>query len=237
VELDSSARECPLCGTLVLNPNDLAAKGERNVRKVRGREEASPFPEEKGEVETVNRKDLGILLSTVELASAVTCGLLNAFVFREPLWSFAVIGACLLLWVLMLPVVIFKRMPAFLSILLDGLAVAAYLYMLTFQIGTDEWFWGLGLPITMLVTVVAELFVLCLRKLPKSFLTVSLYLFTALGLFCVGLEVLIDWHLKKEIHLGWSAVVMTVCAVLDIALVTMLSRRRLRNEVRRRLHF
>ncbi len=30
---------------------------------------------------------------------------------------------------------------------------------------------------------------------------------------------------------------LVVCVVLDIALITMLSRRRLRNAVRRRLHF
>ena len=53
----------------------------------------------------------------------------------------------------------------------------------------------------------------------------------------MGLEVLIDLYLSGEIALSWSAVVLTVCSVLDIAVITMLSRRRLRNEVRRRLHF
>mgnify|MGYP001121609025 CR=1 FL=1 len=237
VELDASAEECPLCKTLVMDPEKFEYGKLIKTVKSRKGEENSPFPEAKGEVETVNRKDFGILLSMVELASAVTCGLLNAFVFREPLWSLAVIGACLLLWVVMLPVVIFKRMNAFCALFLDGLAVSAYLYMLTFQIGEDGWFFGLGLPITVLVTAAAEAFVLCLNRFPKSFLTVSLYLFTVLGVLCAGLEMMIDWYLTKEICLGWSAVVLTVCAVLDIALVTMLSRRRLRNEVRRRLHF
>ena len=95
----------------------------------------------------------------------------------------------------------------------------------------------MGLPITVLVTAVAELVTLCIRKLPRSFLTVSLYLFTGIGLLCLGLEMLIDWYLAGEIALSWSAVVLTVCVILDIALITMLSRRRLRNEVRRRLHF
>ena len=103
--------------------------------------------------------------------------------------------------------------------------------------GSREWFLGLGLQITLLVTVIAELVTLCIRKLPRSFLTVSLYLFTAVGLLCVGLEMLLDWYLAGEIALSWSAVVLTVCIVLDIALITMLSRRRLRNAVRKRLHF
>ena len=68
-------------------------------------------------------------------------------------------------------------------------------------------------------------------------MTVALYLFTAVGILCLGLEMMIDWYLAGEIALSWSAVVLTVCVVLDIAVITMLSRRRLRNEVRRRLHF
>lgn len=95
----------------------------------------------------------------------------------------------------------------------------------------------LGVPIVLWVTAVAEAFTLCVRRLPRSFLTVSLYLFTAVGLLCGGLEILIDRYLGGHIALSWSAVVMTVCGIVDIAIITMLSRRRLRNAVRRRLHF
>ena len=109
--------------------------------------------------------------------------------------------------------------------------------MLTFLSGSSGWFTGLGLPITVLVTALAELMTLCIRRLPRSFLTVSLYLFTATGLLCLGLEILIQWYLERQIFLRWSAVVLTVCVILDIAVITMLSRRRLRNEVRKRLHF
>lgn len=236
VELDASAGECPLCNTPVLNPKEIeryaahAGKGMENQAR-------SPFPREKGQVETVKRKDLGILLSMVVLASAVTCGILNALVFRGTLWSLAVIGACAILWVIMIPVVIYVKQPVYVSLLLDGAVVAVYLFMLTFQVGSSDWFWGLGLPITGLVTVMTELETVCILKLPKSFLTIALYLFTGVGLLCMGLEMLIDHYLDEGIALSWSAVVLTVCIILDIALITMLSRRRLRNEVRRRLHF
>lgn len=230
VELDPSARECPLCNTPVLNPKELEEYALHMERK-------TPFPKERGQVEAVKRKDLGILLSMVALASAVTCGILNALVFRDSLWSLAVIGACAVFWVIMIPVVIYKKQPVYVSLLLDGAVVAVYLYMLTFQVGSNGWFWGLGLPVTLLVTVTLEAVTLCILKLPRSFLTVALYLFTAAGLLCMGLEMLIDQYLREEIALKWSAVVLVVCAVLDIAVITMLSRRRLRNEVRRRLHF
>ena len=206
VELDATAGECPLCNTPVLNPKEIERHAFQAVDA--GKSGAEPFPREKGQVETANKKDLGILLSTVVLASAVTCGVLNALVFRENLWSLAVIGACAILWVVMIPAVIYTKQSVYISLLLDGA-----------------------------VTATAEALTACILRLPRSFLTVALYLFTAIGALCVVLEVLIDRYIEDEITIRWSAVVLVVCVVLDIALITMLSRRRLRNAVRRRLHF
>lgn len=226
VELHESAKVCPLCDTPVVNPNEVYRE-----------EHLTPYPTEKGQVEMVKRKDLGILLTTVALATAITCGLLNIYVFPGRLWSLAVIGVCVILWVIMIPAVIYTKQSVYTSILFDGLSVAVYLYMLTFLANSDKWFFGLGLPIVVLVTVLVEAFALAVRKLPYSILTVALYFFTAVILLCTGLELLIDNYLGKELALGWSALVGTVCVIIDIAIITMLSLRRLRNAVRRRLHF
>jgi len=226
VELDASAKSCPLCNTPVINPKQLEQIAA-----------SQPFPLERGQVEEVRRKDLGILMSMVVLATAVTCGVLNAFVFRGAPWSLAVIGVCAILWVILVPVVIYTKQPIYLSLLFDGAVVILYLFMLTYLTGDRAWFWGLGVPITVLVTAVAEAFTFCVRKFPRSFITTGLYLFTAVGILCMGLEMLIDRYVDGAIALTWSAVVLTVCVILDIALITMLSRRRLRDEVRRRLHF
>jgi len=184
----------------------------------------------------VKRKDIGILLTAVLAATGVICGVLNALSFQGSLWSLAVGGVCVVLWVILIPVVIFKKQPVYVSLLLDGVAVAAYLYMLTYLVGSSEWYFGLGLPITVLVTVIAELFTICVRKLPYAFLVGCLELVTAVGLLCMGIEIMIDRYLGNEIVLGWSAVVLTVCGILDIAFITMLSRSRLRHALYKRLH-
>lgn len=227
VELDASATECALCNTPIVNPKDLTPRHEI----------PTPFPREKGAVEAVKKKDMGILLSTVVLATAVTCGILNALVFTGSLWSLAIIGVCVVLWVIMIPVVIYTKQPIYLSLLYDGVAVLAYLYMVTYMVDRDDWFFGLGLPIVILVTLLAETVTLCIRKLPRSILTIALYLFSAMALLIVGLEILIDRYLHGEISLSWSTIVLTICIIVDIAIITLLSRRRLRNAVRRRLHF
>ena len=226
VELYAAMEKCPLCNTPVINPSQLVSGTEKK-----------PFPEEKGTVETADRKDFAIVLTAFVLATGITCGLLNILAFRGTMWSLAVIGACVILWVCMLPVVIAGRLPVYAFLLLDGLSVALYLYLLALMLDDAEWCFELGLPIVALVTAVAVAFALCVRKLPRSFLTVTLYLVSAVGLLCMGLELLIDHYLNGEFSMTWSAVVLTVCVIFDIVIITMLSRRRLRSEVRRRLHF
>ena len=61
--------------------------------------------------------------------------------------------------------------------------------------------------------------------------------FIEIPLFCVALELFIRHMLLKPMHITWSAVVLTVCTIIDFALLTILVKKRLRNEVRRRLHF
>ena len=196
VELDKSLRKCPLCNTPVLNPREIMSSHDKPFGA------PSPFPEEKGQVEMVKRKDVAILLTTVVVATAI-----------------------------------YTNQAVYTSFLLDGLALGIYLYLLTYMTTGSDWFWRLGLPIVVLVTALIELFVLCLRKLPRSFLTTALYAFTALAVLCIGLEILIDRFLREEIKLGWSAIVLTVCTIVDITIITLLSRKQLRNAVRRRLHF
>ena len=121
VELDGALEECPLCNTPVINPRELSKQ-----------KKPSPFPAENGAVETIRRKDLGILTTSILGATAVACGLLNLLVFTGVAWSLAVIGACLLVWVMMIPLVIDSHQPIYLSLLFDGVAAGLYLFMLSF---------------------------------------------------------------------------------------------------------
>lgn len=226
VQLDPSLERCPLCNTPVINPNEVS-----HTRPV------PPFPKEKGQVEVVKSRDLAILLSVSLTAASVVCGLLNLLVFQRSPWSLYVIGACVVIWVLAIPAVIYTKMPIYISLICDGLAIGLYQYLISFNTASHAWFFELALPITALVTIAALLFALFLKKVSSAFLMTALYFFLDLAFLCTGIELLIERFLDVRYHLTWSAVVLSICAVIVIALITILSRARLRNAVRRRLHF
>lgn len=226
VKLEASLKTCPLCNTPVINPNHPEPESE-----------SGPYPVSRGQVEVVKRKDLGILLSVVLSATSITCLLLNLLVFKSTHWSVLVIGICICLFFFAFPAVIYTKTPIYLSLLADGVAVGIYLYLITYMTASPRWFWRLALPIVITVTLLIEMFTVLSRKLPFNILSASLYLFIEAPLLCVALELLIRRFLQSPLRITWSAVVLTVCAIIDIALITIISKKRLRNEVRRRLHF
>ncbi len=226
VELEASLASCPLCHTPVINPNEFPRKRE-----------AGPYPTEKGQVDKVRRKDLAILTTVVLGATALSCLLLNLFVFPGTMWSLYVIGICLILFVLMAPVIIYSKFPIYIYLLLDGIAVGFFLYLVTFNTQGNDWFFKLALPIIVLITILVEILALLLHALPVSFISTGLYIFVEIAVFCIGLELLIEHYAGSPKHLVWSAVVLTVCGVISVLLATILCTRRLREAVRRRLHF
>ena len=226
VELEASLQQCPLCHTPVINPRELNKETP-----------ASPYPTDMGQVEVVKRKDLGILISVVLSATGITCLLLNLLVFNGSLWSLLVIGSCLCLFVFSFPAIFYSKTPIYLSLLADGVSVAVYLYLITFLTDSDRWFWQVGFPIVALLTLAAEIFPLLSSFIHLTMLSSALCIFLEIPAFCVTLELLIRRILERPYRITWSAVVLTVCLIIDIALVTILAKKRLRNEVRRRLHF
>ena len=97
VELDPSLKSCPLCHTPVINPSQLQTAPA-----------PSPYSLKKGQVDVVKKKDLALLLVIVLGATALSCLLLNLFVFVDVPWSLFIIGACLLLFVIILASLILK---------------------------------------------------------------------------------------------------------------------------------
>ena len=229
VKLDDSLTVCPLCCTPVVNPNILM--------KEKNHLSPGSFSPHKGEVEPMNKWDVGLWLSIVFGSTILSCFLLNLLVFHHNLWSIPVIGACILLWLLFCPRMFFPKLPSALSLLVSGLSVIFYEYSLTFLTQEDSWFFHLAFPITLLALILISIVGILFHFVSKSLLATVLYLFIMVGILCVFIELSIDNFLGLPPKIFWSAIVFSVCAVISIALISIMSMQRLRETVRKRLHF
>lgn len=226
VKLDEALNKCPLCNTPVINPKELKKMGP-----------ISPFPTEPGETENVKSKDVVILTSIFLATTAICCLLLNLLVFNKTLWSIPIIGLCAFIWIVIIPTIAFKHLPIYAFMLIDGLAMGGYLYMLSFLTSSKAWLTQLALPITALATILILTFTLLMRKISASLLALALYIYILIPILCIGIELLIRHYYSSPLKITWSAIVLVPCTIIAIVLITILSKKRLREAVRRRLHF
>lgn len=226
VKLEETLERCPLCNTPVINPNELLKAGA-----------IPPFPVENGETEKVKSKDGAILLTVALTTISLCCALLNYFVFNQNRWSIPIIGLCALAWVVFFPVIAFRQLPIYVFLIMDGFAMGGYLFMLSLLTDSKVWLIHLGFPITALVTALVIIFTFLVRNVSSAILAVSLYFYLLIPVLCIGIELLICAFQEQPLRIVWSAIVLTPCAIVAVILITILSRKRLRAAVRRRLHF
>lgn len=224
VELDKTCSVCPLCNTGVYNPKQPV-----------DREAPAPFPSRKGYAGPVQRTDVTLLISIILAVTGCVCGLLNLFVFQKSHWSLYVIGGCVLLWVFCLPA-FFQKMSPYVSILLDGAGIAMYFGIIAWLHPGNGWYLRLAFPLSALTTVLVLLFVLWVRQFHGSVLSCSALALGEIAVFTMVVELLVDLMQKDPPGITWSAIVLTCCAIIDAALITIIRRTRLREEVRRRMH-
>ena len=224
VELDKTCAVCPLCNTKVCNPAQPV-----------DRESPTPFPSRKGDTAPAGRTDAALLISIVLAVTGCVCGLLNLLVFQGSHWSLYVIGGCLLLWVFFLPV-FFQPFSPYESILLDGAGIAMYFGIIAWLHPGNGWYRALALPLTALAAVLVLIFALWVRQIHGSILSCSALVLGETALFTVAVELLICRMHQAPAGITWSAIVLTCCVIIDAALITIIRRSRLREEVRRRMH-
>lgn len=119
---------------------------------------------------------------------------------------------------------------------MDGLGIALYFGMIALLHPGNGWYPALALPLVVLATGLILLLAVYVKKMHASVLSGSVLVLSEVSVFTVSVELLIDGFLGTPFGITWSAVVLTCCVVIDAALITIIRRSRLREEVRRRMH-
>lgn len=225
VELDPTARACPLCRTPVVNPREAVDPSL-----------PPPFPSRRSEVQPVSKKELALLLSVMLASVSLCCGLLNLFFLHSGRpWSLYVIGAAVMFWIWLVPPLLFRGMALWLRLGFDACAVGVYVYLISIDLHGLRWYLGLALPIILTGgAVVMALGILLGRG--RSILSSVMLMIGAAGVFIMGIELFVDRWIYGAYAPGWSLVVAAVCVALIIPLLIVRYRPALRDEARRRFH-
>lgn len=226
VELAESEKRCPLCHVEVMNPR---APWEEPAERPYSRH-----------VDTVMKRiDRSYFAALAALLLSIPClitMLLDILSNQGLTWSAYVIGAAAMLYVFVLLPFYFKKYHTVMFLSADCAAVLLYLLFIE-RMNGGRWFMGLGMPITAAASICVIAVALLFVKTRLSLLVKIGAVFTTIGLFVVGTEIITSLDAYGAVRLVWSFYAMIPCAALGAAALILERRKTLKEKIRRRLFY
>lgn len=137
VELAESTVKCPLCDTPVINPNVI------NMGKT-----DPPFPERIELPKATKNRYSAIIISIIMLIPNIVCVLTNLMLAPQTPWSIYVVSSSAMAWFLLVFPFLMKKKRQYLTILVDTIATAAYIFIFYYYNSAQTgWFWKLAVPL------------------------------------------------------------------------------------------
>ncbi|MCU0520431.1 MAG: DUF6320 domain-containing protein [Anaerolineae bacterium] len=211
VELNQSAKRCPLCGVRVVLPPSLRSNAAR-----------VPRPQQHDIAEGTFNKSLWIQVVSVLMAiPALICIVINAAFGEGLTWSLYVVAGLGTVWIWCISPFLHRRNIVQLWITTDAIALVGLLYVIDALSPSPGWFTPLALPIALTHSVFTLLIVTLARSRILRELHIVAATLLALCVLCVVVESVVDLYLTQALRLQWSLLVVVLCAPLAIVAVLL----------------
>ncbi len=222
VELAESESKCPLCGTAVYHPE---------LVQQEGRALYPPHPD--SHEETINISGVLFVVSVVFLIPVVLT-LMFDFKFNSGVtWSGYAVGAILLVYIMAVLPIWFKRPNPVIFSSVDFAAVT--LYLLFIDLFTQGgWFLSFAFPISGGAALITVAVITLVRHVRRGYLYIFGGMIIAMGFFTVLIEFLINitFHLRNT--LIWSVYTLVFCFLIGMTLLVIASSKPLRDSLHKK---
>jgi uncharacterized protein DUF6320 len=223
VEIEDQIARCPLCGASLLDDGSDGESGPCSDSDPDG------DSAESAEFHAAERRGarfwLWEMFTIVIIATAIIVAATDFGYGFDLSWSIFPLTALAFIWIVVTSVIVLGKDILFLYVA-TTIAVLAYLFVLDTLVAGDAWFVPFALPMTLLVAVVGGGAAATVRNLKLSLFQTLAVSVIFVGIFVIGLEVILYFALELESILSWSIVAFGGC--LSIALLLWIINKRLR---------
>jgi hypothetical protein len=205
VELDDDIVSCPLCGFTI---------GNEIVPKTGEKSEYYPsdiiilHKEE-------TRKHIWELSGIIAFSGIVVCTIVDFVIHKSLSWSLYADTSIVASWIcLTLILLAFRKY----FLIFPGLLLTILTMLFLFDLFSPpvNWFYGLGLPITMALFIAVIIIMLLWKVAHFRGFNILAIAFLVLSGFCIVSEVIIDKYVSGSVDIRWSAIVAV--SIFPIAL-------------------
>ena len=221
VEVDDSAKNCPLCG------RDLT--GEIKDNEPANIQLMPEFVDEIKPLSVKQRARLVWEISTLMFIFAVVVVVFVDFISNRRIsWSVFPIIATGSAWVLASLASFLYKHPLIIFI---GAYVDTLVFLILIDIASRRlpWFLQLGLPISSWFFILLGILLIVGSRIKRRGLNIPAFILIACGLLTLGIEATLDLYLYQTVTLSWSALVLV--SVSPVAGILLFVHYRLRKYV------
>ena len=204
VELDDRLRICPLCG-----------KDPEN--KIEQEPVSDDYPSDIIQLQKKeNRRYLWELSGVMAFSGIAVCTILDLLTGKGQNWSLFSDVSITTAWIILtLYMFAYKRTLALVT--LQMLVILAALFFIDLLATGREWFFPVGLPLTVAAFIAAGTVIFLYRVVHLKGLNIIASAFIALSGYCIVTEIVFDIYKNGLLDLQWSLIVAV--SVLPVALL------------------
>ncbi len=209
VELADSEKKCPLCGTVVFNPELSRPDGEPQYPRLHA-----------AEPEKVNHSGIMFVVTMLFLLPIVTTLLCDWQINGKIIWSGYAVGAGILLYTLVVLPLWFRHPNPVIFIPIDFAMTALYLLYINCATG-GHWFLSFALPVTAAAGLILTAAVTLLKYLRKGYLFIFGGTIILSGAYTVLVEFLLNLNFHVHDEFIWSFYPFSVSFILGVMLIVI----------------
>ena len=222
VELADSEKKCPLCGTVVFNPELSRPDGEPQYPRMPA---AQP--------EKVNHSGIMFVVTMLFMLPIVTTLLCDWQINGKIIWSGYAVGAVILLYTLVVLPLWFRHPNPVIFIPIDFAMTALYLLYINCATG-GHWFLSFALPVTAAAGLILTAAVTLLKYVRKGYLFIFGGTIILSGAYTVLVEFLLNLTFGLHDTFLWSIYPLAVGVVLGAMLLVIAVSKPLRRSLHRK---
>ena len=226
VKLAASEEKCPLCNTIVINPNDTGDDKKEAAYSQRYED----YPRRR-----INLKYLTQIILAVIAVGVVVQTLCDFLISFNLSWSLYAIGAFGLLVCFALPILTKMKSP-YIATMIDLVALALYIFMIAWMTGGELWYFEFFLPLHILTSIYVFCMVIFLRKKRRNYFRAGGISLLFVCFLLILIEFLLDIFIVGKVYLIWSLCCAPLLLAIAILLLVIAANPKLREEMGRRLY-
>lgn len=203
VELEKSARRCPLCNTPVVNPAQPPA------------DDPPAYPEDIYIPKSTRSAYTSFIFTIVMVIPNIVCGVINLFYPSTGHWAVYVISVSALLWIFFILPFILKTRNPYVLLALDAAASLLFTFVMSVFHG-KAWFLTIALPAILILAALLAGMIYWLNRKKREWPSVCTGVVGLIGVMSLVFEFLISWYLIGRPIVRYSVIIVASCICLIV---------------------